>query len=72
VKIVVIRWGVAAADGVCLVMNVRGRMIGVQNQSFDVCWAEVEYARFMVIDPNDGVVVMLTHGRSPFLAIYGI
>src|ERR1700730_11846893 len=47
-------------------MNVPGRMIRVQNEPFDVCRAEMEYARFMVIDPNDGMVVMLAHRTGPF------
>src|ERR1700722_12663530 len=50
-------------------MNVPGRMIRVQNEPFDVCRAEMEYARFMVIDPNDGMVVMLAHRIGPFLAV---
>ena len=33
----------------------------MQNQTFDVCRIEMEHARFMVIDPNDGVIVMLAH-----------
>ena len=56
VKIVVILRGVPAADGIRLVMDVPGRMIRVQNESFDVCRAEMEHARFMVINPNDGMI----------------
>jgi hypothetical protein len=47
-------------------MDMPGRMIRVQNESFDVGRAEMEYARFVVIDPNDGVIVMLGHGIKPF------
>jgi hypothetical protein len=66
VKIVVILRGVPAPDGVCLVMDVPGRMIRVQNESFDVRRAEMEHPRFVVIDPNDGMIVMLAHGISSF------
>jgi len=59
-----IRRGVTAPDRICLVMDVLGRMIRVQNEAFDICWAEMEHPRFMVIDPNDGMIVMLAHGIS--------
>jgi len=52
-------------------MDVSGRMIRMQNELLDVCRAEMEHTRFMVIDPNDGMIVMLAHGISPLLAIYG-
>jgi hypothetical protein len=45
-------------------MDVLGRMIRVQNESFDICRAEMEHPRFMVIDLNDGMMVMLAHGPS--------
>jgi hypothetical protein len=61
VKIVVILGGMSASDGVRFVMDVPGRMIRVQNESFDVRRAEMEHARLMVIDPNDGMIVMLAH-----------
>jgi hypothetical protein len=47
-------------------MDVPGRMIRVQNESLDVRGAEMEHARFMVIDPNDRMIVMLAHGRVLF------
>src|ERR1700686_2160158 len=47
-------------------MDVPGRMIRVQNESFDVCRAEMEHARFMVINPNDGMIVVLVHGIGSF------
>jgi hypothetical protein len=50
-------------------MDVPGRVFGVQNESFDVRRAEMEHARFMVIDPNDGMIVMLAHGTGPLRAI---
>jgi len=62
----VILRGVPAPDGVCLVMDVPGRMIRVQNESLDVRGAEMEHARFMVINPNDRMIVMLAHGRVLF------
>jgi hypothetical protein len=52
-------------------MDVPGRMIRVLNESFDVGQAEMEHARFMVIDPYDGMIVLLAHGISPFLTICG-
>jgi hypothetical protein len=48
-------------------MDVLGRLIRVQNQSFDVCRAEMEHPRLTVIDPNDGMIVMLAHAKKfPF------
>jgi hypothetical protein len=41
-------------------------MIRVQNEPFDVRRAEMKHPRFMVIDPNDGMIVMLAHGIGPF------
>jgi hypothetical protein len=46
VKIVVIFRGVPAPDGVCLVMDVPGRMIRMQDESFGVGRAEMEYVRW--------------------------
>ena len=65
VEIIVIFCCVPATDRVCLVMNVLGWVIRVQNEPFDVYQAEMEHARLMVIDPDDGVEVMCTHGISP-------
>jgi hypothetical protein len=36
-------------------MDVPSRVF-LQSESFDVCRAEMEHARFMVIDPNDGMM----------------
>jgi hypothetical protein len=55
-----------AADAVCLVMNMLGWMIRMQNQSFDVCLAEMKHARFAMIDPDDGVIAMLVHEGGLF------
>src|SRR5271168_2211088 len=68
VKIVVIRGRVPASDRVCLVMDMPGRMIRVQNEPFYICCAEMEHPRFTVIDPDHRVIVMLVHGSS-FLTI---
>jgi hypothetical protein len=43
---------------------VLSRLIRVQNESFDVCWAEMEHPRLAVIDPNDGMIVMLAFWPS--------
>jgi hypothetical protein len=66
VKIGVIFRGVTASNRICLVMDVPGGVIRVQHQSFDICRAEMEHARFMVIDPNNGMIVMVAHWTSPF------
>jgi hypothetical protein len=63
VKIVVIFPGVPVPNGVCLMMDVPGRMLRVQNVSFDICRTNMKHARFMVVDPNDGMIVMLAHGN---------
>ena len=70
VQKILVGLGMAAADGVRLVMDVPGRVVRVQDQSFNICRAEMEHARFVVIDPNDGMIVMLAHGIMPFLAIW--
>jgi hypothetical protein len=57
----VIFGGIAAADRVCLVVDVSRRIVRVQHQPFDVRWAEMEHARFMVINPNNRVKVMDCH-----------
>jgi len=62
VEIVMIFRGVSAPDGVRLVMDVPGRVVRVQDQSFNICRAEMEHARFVVINPNHGMEVMLVHG----------
>jgi hypothetical protein len=66
VEIVMIFRGVPAANGVRLVMDVSGRVVRVQDKSFNICWAEMEHTRFVVINPNDGMEVMLIHGRVLF------
>jgi hypothetical protein len=49
---------------------VLGGMVRVQNELLDVRRAEMEHARFMVIDPDDGMKVVLAHGKILFSAIY--
>jgi len=58
----VILRGVPAPDGVCLMVDVPGRMIRVQNEPFHIGRAEMEHPCFMVIDPNDRMKVMAVHG----------
>ena len=70
VKVVVTLCGVPAPDGLGLMMDVSGRMIRMQNEFFDVCRAEMECARFMVIDPDDSMIVMLAHTTSSFRVSY--
>jgi hypothetical protein len=60
-KVIGILRSMPAPDGVGFVMNVSRRMIRMQNESFDVRWAELENTGFVVIDPDDGMVVMTVH-----------
>jgi len=56
-----VKSGMTAADRVGLVMNVLGRMVGMQNQSFDICRIEMEHAGFTMINPDNGMIVRLAH-----------
>ena len=56
--------GMSAADGVRLVVDVSRRMIRVQHQPLDIGRAEMKYARFMMIDPDDRMIV-LVHNMTP-------
>jgi hypothetical protein len=47
-------------------VDVLGRMIRMQHEPFHIGRTEVEHAGFMVIDPDDRVKVMATHGIGPF------
>jgi hypothetical protein len=58
--------GVPAAQRVCLMMDMPRRVIRVQYQPFDIRRAEVEYAGFMVINPNDSVIVAAWHRIHSF------
>jgi hypothetical protein len=42
-------------------LNVLGRMIWTQNESFNFSRIEVKHARFAVINPNDRMKMMLRH-----------
>jgi hypothetical protein len=57
---------VPTADGVCFVMDVPSRIVRMYDEPFDVRRAEMEHTRFMMIDPNDSVIVVLAHGKVPF------
>ena len=63
-KILILR-GMAAADGICLVVDVPGRMIGMQRLLFGLGGAEMKHPGFVVIDP-DGCVIMLDCHRISF------
>jgi len=66
----VILRGVPAPDGVCLMVDVLGRMIRVQHEPFHIGRTEMEHAGFMMIDPNDRMKVMATHGMRLSSAEY--
>ena len=61
---------VAAADRVGLVVNVTRWVIGVHHGALDVIGIEMKYARLVVIDPDDGMV-MLVQSTSPFDVMQG-
>ena len=69
VKIIVIFRSMSASDGVGFVMDMSRRMIGMQHQSFDVRRVEMEDAGLVMVDPDDGMLVMAVHETSPFLDI---
>jgi hypothetical protein len=46
-----------------------GRIVRVQDERFDVGWAEPEYAGFTMIDPDRCMIVMFGHEISPFLSV---
>src|SRR4029077_13798563 len=54
--------GVPAPDGVCLMVDVLGRTIRMQDEPFHIGRTEMEHAGFMVIDPDDRMKVMAIHG----------
>jgi hypothetical protein len=56
-KEILIRRYLTTANAVGLVMNMARRIVGVQHKSIDLRNVEMKYARFMVIDPDDGVIV---------------
>ena len=50
-----------AADGVRLVVNMPGRMIGTQYELVGFRRTEMEYPRLVMIDPDNGMVVWGGH-----------
>src|SRR5260221_8544230 len=58
--------GVPAPYGVCLMVDVFGGTIRMQHEPFHIGRTEMEHAGFMVIDPDDRMKVMATHGIGPF------
>jgi hypothetical protein len=60
-KIVVILGRVPAPDGIGLVVDMSGRMVRVNDESFGVREVEMEYARLAVINPDDGMKMMAAH-----------
>jgi len=57
--------GMSAADGARFVMDMFGRIMRVENQLIDFRRAEMEYASFMMIYPDDGMIVFV-HNATPF------
>lgn len=68
-KINVVLRRMPASDGVGFVMDVSRRMIRMQDESFDVRRAEMENTGFVMIDPNDGMMVVVVHKMGPFLDV---
>src|SRR5580704_2512775 len=58
--------GVPAADRIDLVMNVFGGIVRVQHELLDIGRAEMEHPRFAMIDPDDGVMMMMTGHMGSF------
>jgi len=52
---------VAAANRIRLVVDVLRRTLRIQDQFFDIGMAKMEYARFAMIYPNDGMIVVSTY-----------
>jgi hypothetical protein len=61
--------GMTAADRIGLVVDMLGRMIGMQDEFIGVRRVEMKHPRFAVVDPYDGVKVMLAHGLVPFMTV---
>jgi len=58
-----------APDGVGFVMDVFCRMIRMQYESVNVRRIEMENAGFVMIDPDDGMIVMTVHEINLLLGI---
>lgn len=65
VKIAVIQRIMTASNGIRFVMDVPSRVIGMQNKLIDVCRAEMKHPRFMMIYPDNGMIVVFAHGFNP-------
>jgi hypothetical protein len=64
-KVLMIRGGVSAPDRIGLAMDMFGRMVWMDDKPFDIGPVEVENARLLVIDPDDGVMMMSDHVLNP-------
>jgi hypothetical protein len=58
VEKILILCGVSAADGIRLVMDMASRVIGTQYQSVGFQTPDMKHAGLMVIDPDDGMIIM--------------
>ena len=65
VQIIVVLCGVPAPDRIGLVMDVAGWIVRMQDKTIGGLRVEVEHARFMVIDPDDGVMVVTGQWLAP-------
>jgi len=65
-KILVLR-GVPTAHRICFVMDMPSRILRMQNQPINFRSTKVEHAGFMVIDPDDSVV-MTSHASLPLFS----
>ena len=59
--------GVAAADGIRMVMDVYGRIVRMHHMLVRFRRIEMKHARFAMIDPDDGVI-MFAHVMLPVQA----
>jgi hypothetical protein len=58
VEKILILCGVPAADGIRLVMDMASRVIRTQDQSVRFQTPDMKHAGLMVIDPDDGMIIM--------------
>lgn len=65
-KIVGTRRCVPAPDRICLVMDVSGRIVRVQDECFDLGRTEMKHTGFTVIDPDQGMIVVFGQNIDPF------
>lgn len=50
----------SATDQICVVTNMLGRLVGMQDQSFDIRCIEMKYAGLGMINPGHGMIVRHT------------